>query len=677
MGDAATSTVWHDGEKAMQRGASVAEWMEPVGRRNVHPFMSEQHRSFFAQLSFLIAGSVDADGAPWATILAGDPGFVSSPTPTRLDIAARPSAGDPAGIGMSEGDGIGLLGIELHTRRRNRANGTIRTLAPDRIGVEVEQSFGNCPQYIQQRDVAVNDSRALASAPAIEEMDDLDAAARDVIMAADTFFVSSYVERDGRRQVDVSHRGGKPGFVRLGADGALTIPDFSGNLYFMTLGNILITGRAGIVFPDWATGDLLQLTGDAAVVTGSPEIASFAGAERFWTVRPHRVVRRRGALRLRWALRENGWSPNTMMTGDWGEATALGARWRRFRVARIVDESRSIRSFHLASTDGFEAMPAKAGQYLTIRLPLSDASVPAVRSYTLSGPPGLGYRISVKRDGAVSRHLHDVLNVGDTIEARVPAGDFVIDAREARHAVLIAGGIGITPLLAMLYHLVLEGARTGVTRPTLLLHAAHSKAERPFDDEISVLIEQAHSAIRVVRVLGQTADAIESQDYEALGRIDTALLARHLPIGDCDFYLCGPSAFMRDLYKGLRELNVPDTRIHAESFGSAALSKDVPAASAQPFLAPVATGPVLVGFVASHRTAQWTPASGSLLDLAERNGLTPAYGCRAGHCGSCRTRLLAGTVTYLVEPAAGLAADDALICCAQPAEGGAPIRLNM
>ena len=323
MGDASTLTrlpIWHAGEKAIQESAGVAERMEAVGRQVVRDAMPDRHRAFYAQLPFIVAGSVDRRGDPWATLIAGEPGFIVSPTPTFLDIAARSDPSDPASEGMRESDAVGLLGIELHTRRRNRMNGIIRSTGPHTLHVEVDQSFGNCPQYIQLRDFAfVRDPLTPSTSP-VEVSGGLDEEARATIAAADTFFVASYAEREDRRQVDVSHRGGKAGFVRVGDDGALTIPDFSGNLFFMTLGNIMLNGKAGLVFADFRTGDLLQMTGDAEVILSSPEIAAFRGAERLWRFQPRRVVRRRDALSLRWSRREDGWSPSSLKTGEWRQA---------------------------------------------------------------------------------------------------------------------------------------------------------------------------------------------------------------------------------------------------------------------------------------------------------------------------------------------------------------------
>ncbi|HVI27059.1 pyridoxamine 5'-phosphate oxidase family protein [Hansschlegelia sp.] len=677
-------STWHPGEKAIQQHVGVAERMEEVGRRVVRPFIPDQHRAFYAQLPFVVAGAVDGRGDAWATLIAGRPGFIASPTPTSLEIKAAPDPSDPASDGMSDGSAIGLLGIELHTRRRNRVNGVIRTSADGVLNLAVDQSFGNCPQYIQLRDAAAIRDPQEPFGGVVEESAELDADARAMIESADTFFVATYAERDDRRQVDVSHRGGKAGFVRVAADGTLTIPDFAGNLFFATLGNILLNGQAGLVFADFATGDLLQMTGDAEVILSSPEIAAFQGAERLWTFTPRRIVRRRGALPLRWTLRTDGWSPNSLMTGGWREAADrlraadLATRWRPFTVAKIVDESRSIRSFHLLPADGAGLIPHEAGQHLPIRVTLPGADKPVIRTYTLSvAPSDAVYRISVKRDGAVSRHLHDTLRVGDIVEARAPAGGFTIDAHAQRPAVLLAGGVGITPLLAMLRHLVYEGLRTRNIRPTILIQAARSKDERAFDGEVAELARAAQGAVRVVRVLSAPGEAVEGVDYDIAGRVDAALLSRVLPFGDYDFYLCGPAAFTQTLYDGLRGLNVADDRIHAETFGPSSLARSVPADVEAAKLPPASMEPVPVAFLNSSKEARWTPDAGTLLELAEARGLSPEFSCRTGTCGTCRTRLMAGAVTYAKPPSAPHADDEVLICSATPAAGSGPVHLAL
>ncbi len=232
-----------------------------------------------------------------------------------------------------------------------------------------------------------------------------------MIQAADTFFVASYVDDAQGRHVDAAHRGGKAGFVPINAVGSLTIPDFAGNLHFNTLGNFLLNPKAGLVFPDFATGDMLHMTGDAEVLFDSAEIAAFQGAERLWLFRPRKVVLRPAALPLCFALQADGWSPNSLMTGDWQHAAdriaadSLRSRWRPFCITRIVDESSVIRSFHLEPADANGITAHEAGQHLPIRVRLQGAAEPVLRTYTLSTAPSDGaYRIGVKRQGLVSNH---------------------------------------------------------------------------------------------------------------------------------------------------------------------------------------------------------------------------------------------------------------------------------
>ncbi len=308
-----TPSPWHEGERALHERLGVGARMETLGPKLIRDRMPDQHRLFFEQLPFVVLGAVGDTGAPWATLLEGAPGFLRAPDPRTLRVGALPAHGDPARAGIEEGASIGLLGIEPSTRRRNRVNGRVAELDEAGLTLAVEQSFGNCPQYIQTRDLAFTRDPAETFEPPLERRPSLDAAARAQIAAADTFFVASY-GGDHRRGVDVSHRGGKAGFVRVSGE-VLTIPDFSGNLFFNTLGNLLVYPRAGLAFADFRTGDLLQLTGAVEVVLEGEEIRSFRGAERLWRVKVEEMVRRRGALALRGELGE--YSPRSLATGAW------------------------------------------------------------------------------------------------------------------------------------------------------------------------------------------------------------------------------------------------------------------------------------------------------------------------------------------------------------------------
>ncbi|MFN7026138.1 MAG: pyridoxamine 5'-phosphate oxidase family protein, partial [Pseudorhizobium sp.] len=573
------ASPWHEGELELQRSVGVIDQMDQVGRRVLRTFMLDQHREFFPLLPFVAIGAVDPDGLPWATIRAGRPGFLHSPDPLTLAIEGAREAQDPAERGMEDGDPIGLVGVDLITRRRNRLNGTIHRQDSQRFEVAVGQSFGNCPRYIQNRHFEfVRDPAVRASARAIISSG-LNDEARQIIACADTFFVSSYVDQGERgRQVDVSHRGGRSGFVRMDADGGLTVPDFNGNLFFNTLGNFLVNPRAGLLFVDHNTGGILQVSGRVKVILESPEIAAFEGAERLWRVFPEKVSLRPDVLPLRWTFAENGFSPNSLMTGSWTEAeqrveAAMRAKtWRRLRVEQVVAESETIRSIHLKPADGSALIPHKAGQHLPVRI--ADEGSFVRRSYTISSAPSdKSYRLSVKRDGKGSQLLHS-LQPGVEIEALAPSGGFVIDPMERRRpAVLLAAGIGITPMLSMLQHVVKEGVRTRYRRPIWLFRSSRTASERAFDKEIEELVHLGEGSVREVRVLS-APEARDDGRYDAVGRIDIGLLKAHLPLDDYDFYLCGPPAFMQSLHDGLRRLQISEERIHAEAFGPSALRRD-------------------------------------------------------------------------------------------------------
>lgn len=670
------TSPWHEGELELQRRAGVAAQMDPVGRKVLRTFLLDQHREFYPLLPFIVIGAVDADGAPWATIRAGRPGFLHSPDPLTLDVEAASNPGDPAQAGMEDGDAIGLLGIDLVTRRRNRMNGTIVRETAERFSVTVGQSFGNCPRYIQNRHFAFVRDPAIPSSSTPVVSDRLDDEARRIVGAADTLFVASYIDGgEMGRQVDASHRGGKPGFVRIDAHGGLTVPDFNGNLFFNTLGNFMVNPRAGLLFVDHETGGMLQMTGTVEVILDSPEIAAFEGAERLWRFMPEKIVLRRDDLPLRWTFSEDGLSPSSLMTGSWEEAdrrlqAAVGAKnWRRFRIARSIDESETIRSLYLAPVDGKAIVPHIAGQHLPVRLADGDGSLR--RSYTISSAPSDGhYRLSVKREGRASTFLHR-LKPGDEIEALAPTGAFTIDAMErARPAVLLAAGIGITPMLSMLRHIVHEGDRTRHRRPVWLFRSSRTLAERAFDREIGELVQRSQNTVRDIRVLSAPGPGDEGAS-DAGGRIDIDLLKKYLPFADYDFYLCGPAAFMQSLYDGLKSLNIADARIHAEAFGPSGLKRSGPAEkNAVTDSVPAATESVRVVFTQSAKEARWKPGNGSLLEFAEQRGLTPNYGCRAGNCGDCRTRIIKGDVSYTSEPSYPVEKGEALLCCSIPAAGG-------
>lgn len=681
------SSPWHAGEKQLQARVGVADRMEVVGSKVIRDYLPEQHREFYRHLPFLLLGGVDAEGWPWATVLEGQPGFAHSPDLRQLQIAAQLQAADPLAPALQQGSAVGLLGIELHSRRRNRLNGRVLALDEQGLAIQVEHSFGNCPQYIQQRHYTV--AHAAEPQPrSAERTRALDARARRMIEQADTFFVASYVDLDeGRRAVDVSHRGGQAGFILVEGN-RLTIPDFAGNLHFNTLGNLLLNPRAGLLFIDFSSGDLLQLSGRTQLTLEGPVVQAFQGAERLWQVEVEHVVWRPATLQLRWHFQD--YSPNSLLTGNWPDtqrrlaANALPDEWRALRVKQVVVESQTIRSFQLEPVDGAGLPIYQAGQHVLMRVSIAGQPQPLIRSYSVSSAPSDGFlRLSIKRHGVVSGFLHDHVHEGAILELRAPIGQFTLDVEQRRPLVLLAAGVGITPLLAMLREQLYQNLRLRRSRQIWLLQSARNLAELPFRSEINVLQQRASDTLHVVRVVSQPETvAVQGKDYDVVGRISSELLKAVLPFDDYDFYLCGPSEFTQQLYDSLRALNISDARLHAESFGPSSLLRK-PESAAAPSTnshsdTQAATAAVPVLFANSGKEARWLPqSSGSLLELAESRGLQPAFSCRRGSCGACKTKLIGGQVHYPQPSALAIAADEVLLCCAVPAEAAAPLVIDL
>ncbi|WP_282091984.1 pyridoxamine 5'-phosphate oxidase family protein [Epibacterium ulvae] len=686
------ASPYHPGEVELHTRLGRAERQERMGRFIHRPYMPEQHREFFAQLPFFIAGSVDHTGQPWASILFGQPGFVSSPDPKTLSVKGFAMTGDPYIDNVQTEASVSYLGLEMPTRRRNRLNGVVRSHEGGDTLVDVVQSFGNCPQYIHTRDMVFSRDPSLPFEGPCEKFSAIGDDIRALIERSATFFVASNNPKDDKRingGVDVNHRGGNPGFVKVDGD-TLTVPDFIGNFAFNTLGNFLVNPKAGLLFVDFETGDLVQLTGTVELLWDmTDEVAAFQGAERAWRFTLTHGQRLVGASPLNFA--EGEASPNARLTGNWTQAgerqaaEAARTEWRDFRIARIQDESCVIRSFYLEPVDRKACLPSKPGQYLPIKVRPKGADRTMMRTYTLSSAPSdAQYRISVKREdarddlpaGVVSSHLHSSMKEGDILHARSPQGSFVLDTAETRPAVLIGAGVGITPMISMARQAVSDGFSRRHMRQMTVIHAARTTSERAFAYEFTQLQEKTQGGLRYVSLIEQpTSEEAVGTHFHAHGRISAELLQSLLPLADYEFYLCGPPAFMQATYDLLIDLGVRDLRIHSESFGPASLQR----AEEEVIDSPSVQEPqvAMVSFTSLADPKRWRPSDGTLLDFAEAHGITANSSCRRGSCGSCAVRLKSGEVLYRTDPEFEPEQGDVLICCAVPADEDHPIELDL
>jgi len=358
------------------------------------------------------------------------------------------------------------------------------------------------------------------------------------------------------------------------------------------------------------------------------------------------------------------------------KSEAAWAGWRDFRVTQRVfeDEAQSQCSFYLQPVDGQPLPPFKPGQFLTFALDVASrpsegtAALRAItRCYSLSDRPDPAhYRVTIKRvpatapefaPGLSSNHFHDHVQVGDVLRVKAPAGHFFVDPDPDVPAVLIGGGIGITPMMSMLRWCTAQ-------QPQRLVHLyyglrnSREHAYKPLIEEIAA----AHPALKLNVVYSRPGESdLPGRDYQHEGHVDIDLLRRTLPHGRHQFYVCGPPALMQTLVPALAEWGVPLGDIHYEAFGPASVK--LPGAVESD--APVVTD-VEVKFHRSGRTLTWDGRDASLLDFAERHGITVESGCRSGGCGSCETRVLEGTVQYEHAPDHDVAPGHCLLCVGRP-----------
>ena len=346
--------------------------------------------------------------------------------------------------------------------------------------------------------------------------------------------------------------------------------------------------------------------------------------------------------------------------------------FRRLRIAAMHRDSRSVHSIVLEPADGDPLPRPLPGQFVTVRLPPSgDATQPVLRSYSLSGSPDAAqYRISVKLEpnGVASTYLHTHARVGDMLEVAAPRGSFVIaPGQPDRPLVLMSAGVGITPVLAMLYALAAQPAE----REVWWLYGARNSLEHPFADEVRDLLGRLPQAHTCVCYSQPGPNDRLGREFDSVGRLTPDLLdSLQVPV-EADFYLCGPPAFLRDLTRGLQARQVPAQRVHTEVFGpeqsiTPGIGARQPVQPHQP-AGRIGTGPA-VSFARSGLTTRWDPGFGSLLALAEACEVPARWSCRTGVCHTCESRLLEGRVSYAPEPLDPPGEGNLLVCCAEPLE---------
>lgn len=329
--------------------------------------------------------------------------------------------------------------------------------------------------------------------------------------------------------------------------------------------------------------------------------------------------------------------------------------FRPLRVSAVRRENAQVLSILLEADDRSPLPPSLPGQFLTLRFPGAREPAP-LRSYSLSGDPGSGdYRISVKREahGLVSQWLHAHIEAGSIVEAAAPRGDFCL-AEGSTPVVLISAGIGVTPVLAMLY--ALAAARTD--RAIWWLHSTRNPESHSFAGEVTALMKSLPHA-RALVVYTQTQ-----------GRMDGPFFAAQDFPADAVAYVCGPSQFMTDVRGALIGAGLNPAHIHSELFGALPpISPGIVDGAARKEPHPPAGNPGAgpsITFARSGVTTNWSSGYASILDLAEACDVPTRFSCRSGVCHLCVTEIIAGTTTYIQQPLDPPEQGSLLICSAAP-----------
>lgn len=291
--------AYHNGELAMQQKAGVQDIAARTGGM-IHGTVPAVARQFLEEQRLLFIGQSDEDGRVWASLVEGEPGFISVPDEDRIDIRLPAGGSGLFRPELREGRHIGMTAVDFATRRRIRVNGTIVSLSDSSFTVQTRQVYANCPRYIQARGL---DGEMPGYRPGLAPVRSrsLKEHQQAWIAGADTCFLATSHPAEGE---DISHRGGNPGFIRVVDAHTLLLPDYSGNAMFNSLGNIEVNPCAGLIFPHFTSGNALQLTGRASIEWAGEELGSLQGAERLVRFRIDEVLETAHGLRARFTPAE-------------------------------------------------------------------------------------------------------------------------------------------------------------------------------------------------------------------------------------------------------------------------------------------------------------------------------------------------------------------------------------
>ena len=616
----ATLPPFHQGELDVQRLAKESH----IAQRNggvISDTILAGAIPFIAQQNMLLVSSLDAQGYVWTSVLMGRAGFISAQSTTSLLLDTRyiiKQTNDPLWQNIINNPQVGLLAIELDTRRRFRINGIIRKISQSSFVIEVEQAYPNCPKYIQRRSLKISDDAVFKPLTAPNKGIRLMDQQVELITTADSLFVGSAspTANDSKNRSvtgqlqkhggDVSYRGGYPGFVEVLNGSRLRIPDYQGNSMFNTLGNIQAYPKAGIAFIDFDQGRLLQVSGRAKILWHHKDPSNKTnGTQRFWELDIENWQETDLPPEMDWHFFD--YSPHNPRQQKRKAITKLN-----LKIQSIEDKSPTIKLFTLASEDGSILPTFEPGAHLPIELTLDDkAKIERHYSLVSSNEENRFYQIAVQREDngrGGSMHLHQNGQVNTLISAKSPRNEFPLSPI-GQHTILIAGGIGITPILSMLRALVDKDASFEIH------YSAKTLADLAFKKEVSDLA-------------GNKAHFYYSTGENAK-RLDLNSVMQKIQ-NDSHVFLCGPIRLIETARNIGEILGINSAQIHFESFGASPTASD---------------SDIEVTLKKSAMVVTVKQSQTILEALIEKNISVP-YDCKRGECGMCAVDVIEGNADH-------------------------------
>jgi ferredoxin-NADP reductase/predicted pyridoxine 5'-phosphate oxidase superfamily flavin-nucleotide-binding protein len=559
MQDYAIDDGWHRGEKLVQQQLHGEEL--PFDNPT-QSFMPKQHQTFFSDLEYFFLGSLDEHGRPWASVVTGKRGFMHATDPHHLKIVTNPIMGDPIVSNLQQGikhDGslVAGLGIDFTNRRRNKVAGRVpedqfhynannNTLS---LGITTEQSIGNCPKYITIRKLQYVEC---APTKSLQELNaqELSAQVLPTIEQASTIFVATRHLDDDIQHMGFNHRGGPPGFARYN-DGKIYWPDYSGNRMYQSLGNIATDPVAGLLFPDFETGNVLYVTGDARNVFGEEAKAIMPNVRMITEVLVTGYVYIEGGLPIRSQESLSQFSPYNPTV-----AYLLTEKNRHIvelpsTIATLTHVDKitpTISTFHFTTSSPISYQP---GQHVIMDFNsvivkeyhhMNDSDPSSLndnllRSWTITSPPHTNsFELTIRKQHHISMVLHQYKSKAKLkVLLRGIGGNFAYDGSDA---IFIAAGIGVTPFVSFL-------KQKKLGKIALLL------SYRSEDENLRSLYDASKVEEHVF--ITDKAGRMKRKDIEMVSDYKLRQL-----------YICGPTPFMKQIYVWAQELGID--RVFSEEF---------------------------------------------------------------------------------------------------------------